>query len=515
MNKPLHVLIIEDSEDDALSLFHELKQGGFDLTFKRVESPDSMSAALDQQEWDIVLSDDGIPRFSVLSALNLLKERGLDLPFIIVSEENTDLTAVSAIKAGAHDDVPKKNLGRLLPAVNRELLEAALRRENREAEEQRRQSQKMEAIGGLAGGIAHDFNNLLTTILSYGQLSLDQMSVENPLRKNIEEIVRSGEKAAALTKQILAFSRRQIVQPKVLDLNTIVTGMDESLRRLVGEKIELAFSLEPELEYVKIDPVQIEQMIMDLAVNALDAMPQQGRLTIATASTKPDGIYSRRHEDLLPGQYVKLTVSDTGTGIDSEIISRIFDPFFTTKGTGDGAGLGLSTVYGIVKQNNGHIRVDSRKDHGTTFEIYLLCVDEAVETLAPVRPASQQSNTGETILVVEDEDAVRELICKVLKAHGHTVLEAPHGVEALQVVEKHEGTIQLMVTDVVMPRMSGRDLARRLAPLCPEMKVLYISGYTEDEIVHNSILDEDTEFLQKPFMPNVLLNKVREVLNIS
>ncbi len=514
MKKPLRVLIVEDSEDDALFLAQELKHGDFDLTLERVETPEAMNAALDHQTWDLVISDYAMPHFSVLSALNLLRERGLDLPFIIVSGQIIEDVAVAAMRAGAHDYIMKGNLTRLVPAVERELREAEVRRERRRAEEQLRQAQKMEAIGKLAGGIAHDFNNLLTSILSYGQLSLSQISEDNPLRKNIEEMVKAGERAATLTRQILAFSRRQIVEPRVLDLNTIVTDMDNMLSRLIGEDIELVTVMGPELGHVKTDPGQIQQIIMNLVVNAQDAMPQGGRLTIETANVNLDEISICTNEDVVPGRYVKLSVSDTGEGMNSEVISQIFEPFFTTKEQGKGTGLGLSTVYGIVKQNNGHICVESKIGHGTTFEIFLDRVEEPVETVVPQSRLPQPSHGSDTILVVEDEDAVRELICKVLQAQGYTVLKAPHGDEALLIVERHKGPIQLMVTDVVMPRMSGRELVQRLEPRYPEMRVLYISGYTENEIVHNSVLDEDTAFLQKPFMPDILVRKVREVLDV-
>jgi len=374
------------------------------------------------------------------------------------------------------------------------------------------QAQKMEAVGRLAGGIAHDFNNLLTVITGFSEIMLHRhLDDHDPLRESIEQIKKAGEQAASLTRQLLAFSRKQVLQPKVLGLNAVVTDMDKMLRRLIGEDVDLVTVLEPELGPVKADPGQIEQVIMNLAVNARDAMPQGGKLTIETASVELDEAYARRHVAVEPGPYVMLAMSDTGVGMDAETQSHIFEPFFTTKE--EGTGLGLPTVYGIVKQSGGHIWVYSESGLGTTFKIYLPRVEEAVEPLKPSAAPTRSHQGWETVLVVEDDEGVRTLTREVLELDGYSVLEARHGEEALLISEQHEGPIHLMVTDVVMPGMNGRELAERLAPLHPEMKVLYISGYTDKAIVRHCVLEPGTAFLQKPFTPDALARKARLALD--
>jgi len=372
----------------------------------------------------------------------------------------------------------------------------------------------MEAVGRLAGGVAHDFNNLLTAIIGYADLMVTSLDQDDPLRKDAEEIKRAGERAAALTDQLLAFSRKKVLQPLILNLNTTVTNMEKMLRRLIGEHIELILGLDPALGLVKADPGQIEQVIMNLAVNARDAMPQGGRLTIETKNVYLDEEYTHQHVDIQPGPYVMLAVSDTGVGMSKETLSHLFEPFFTTKEMGKGTGLGLSTVYGIVRQSDGHIWVYSELGQGTTFKIYLPRIEEIVESGKRV-PVSAKSMQGqETVLLVEDEDIVRDLACRVLSENGYTVLEAHDGREALLICEKYGGPIHLLVTDVVMPGgMSGRQVAERLRTLRPDVKVLYMSGYTDDTIVHHDVLEPGMAFLQKPFMPDILLHKVREVID--
>ncbi len=380
-------------------------------------------------------------------------------------------------------------------------------------EEQLRQSQKMEAVGKLAGGVAHDFNNLLTIITGYSQLLLDRVGHESPLCGNLMEIKKAGDRASSLTQQLLAFSRRQVLKPKVLDLNAVVASLEGMLQRLVGEDVHLVTALDPELGPVKADPGQIEQVIMNLVVNARDAMPQGGRLTIETATVEMTT--ANRHGQSLkgPARYAMLAVSDTGCGMDAQTQARIFEPFFTTKEVGKGTGLGLSTVYGIVEQSGGHIDVSSEIGRGTTFKLYLPRVDEAVaERGRDTVPASLPRGT-ETVLIVEDEPGVRALARDTLRMRGYSVLEARHGIEALVIGSQHPGTIHLLMADVVMPQMNGREVAERLLRVRPEVKVLYMSGYTEDAIVHHGVLTPGTNFLQKPCTPDALADKVREVLD--
>ena len=382
-----------------------------------------------------------------------------------------------------------------------------------QTQEQLTQARKMEAVGRLAGGIAHDFNNLLTVLIGRSQLLLRRLGAEDPVRADIELMEHTADRAADLTRQLLAFSRKQVLQPSVLDLNVVVANLAEMLRRLIGEDIALVTALDPALSHVKADPGQIEQIVMNLAANARDAMSKGGRLTLETANAELDAAYARRHVEVRPGPYVMLAVSDTGLGMSPETLTHIFEPFFTTKGPGQGTGLGLATVYGIVKQSDGHIWVYSEPGRGTTFKIYLPRVEEAVDP-SVARPRLPEPARGhETILLVEDEPAVRDLARDVLRAHGYTVLEARHGREALLISERHSGPIHLMLTDVVMPEMSGRELANRLASLRPTMPVIYMSGYTDAAVVHHGVLDPGTTFLQKPFTPDALARKMRQVLD--
>jgi two-component system cell cycle sensor histidine kinase/response regulator CckA len=382
-----------------------------------------------------------------------------------------------------------------------------------QSEERLRQSQKLEAIGLLAGGIAHDFNNLLTAINGYSDLTLRRLPADDPLRRNVEEIKKAGDRAASLTRQLLAFSRKQVLQPKVIDLNSVISELERMLGRLIGEDIELRAMLEPQLGHVKADPGQVEQVIMNLVINARDAMPQGGKLTIETENVSLGEEYAGEHIAVIPGRYVKLAVTDTGKGMDEEIRKRIFEPFFTTKELGKGTGLGLSTVYGIVKQSGGNIWVYSEVGRGTTFKIYLPRVDET--TAGYKRSAVLQSalQGTETILLAEDEEIVRKLASQVLGMQGYQVLEAANGRAAVSICERHSGPIDLLLTDVIMPEMSGRDVADRLTQLRPEMKVLYMSGYTDNAIVHQGVLNEGANFIQKPFSPGALGQMVRQVLD--
>ena len=383
--------------------------------------------------------------------------------------------------------------------------------ERRALEDQLRQSQKMEAVGRLAGGVAHDFNNLLTVIKGYSELMLDQVQAADPLRSELEEVKKAADRAAALTRQLLAFSRKQVLAPRVIDLNSVIQNVQRLLQRLLGEDIELITALESNLGRLKADPGQIEQVIMNLAVNARDAMPAGGKLTIASSNVMLDETFIHDSK-VTPGPYVVLAVSDTGVGMDAETRLRIFEPFFTTKEQGKGTGLGLSTVYGIVKQSGGYISVYSEPGIGTTFKVYLPRVNAAAE--APAAAAGDRIQGGtETILLVEDEDGVRTLTRQLLQKQGYAVLEARHGGEALLICERHTGPLHLMLTDVVLSQMSGRELAQRLSQIKPNIRVLFMSGYSEEAIVQHGVLESGNAFLQKPFTAESLSAKVREVLD--
>ncbi|HEY4742636.1 MAG TPA: ATP-binding protein [Candidatus Acidoferrales bacterium] len=377
-------------------------------------------------------------------------------------------------------------------------------------EKQLRQAQKMEAIGQLSGGIAHDFNNLLGVIIGYGEALEEELPRESPGHRKCEQIVKAGQRAASLTRQLLAFSRQQVLEPKVLDLNAVVLDLEKMLRRLIGEDIDFKTELASPLGRIKADQSQIEQVIMNLVVNARDAMPRGGRLTIETSDTDLDEDYCRLHPQQKPGPQVLLAVSDTGVGMDAETQARIFDPFFTTKELGKGTGLGLSTVYGVVSQSGGSIWVYSEPGHGTTFKIYLPRVAGSLEKESHGPDFAQSLRGTETILLVEDEDALRELTRSVLAEHGYTVLDADGPVAALELARLHLHSIQLILTDVVMPGMDGRELVAKLMPMRPGLRVVYMSGYTGS--THRELLDPGAVLLPKPLSRMVLLRKVREAL---
>ncbi|MBW2093234.1 MAG: response regulator, partial [Deltaproteobacteria bacterium] len=408
-------------------------------------------------------------------------------------------------------------------------------REKKKLEEQLQQAQKLESIGRLAGGVAHDFNNMLSVILGYGEIVHQELHPGDPLRKDMEAILKAARSSADLTRQLLAFSRKQTLQPEVLDLNEVVRSIEKMLRRLIGEDIALELSLSKDLSHVKVDPGQIEQVIMNLAVNARDAMPTGGKLLIETSEVELDEAYAQNHADVTPGKYVMLAMTDTGCGMDKEVLLQIFDPFFTTKEKGKGTGLGLSTVYGIVKQSGGNIWVYSEPGQGATFKIYLPVTGDQAETLAeevaratfkiylPVTgdqaetlaeevAREESAGGGEHILVVEDEESLRKLLKAMLSRSGYKVTLAANGGEALLLVEEKGLKPDLVITDVVMPGMSGRELVDRLQRKQPDLMALYMSGYTDNAIIHHGALDPGTPFIQKPFTIHDIAEKVRAVL---
>ncbi len=649
MSAPLRLLLVEDSATDAELLVMELERCGLRVDFERVETPDAMRSALTSRAWDIVVSDWSLPKFSALGALGVLRETDPDLPFIIVSGTIGEEMAVEAMRAGARDYVQKDKLGRLAPAVERELrehreraarrkAETALRESEgrfrrlaesgiigilvadvngnvleandaylklvgysreellngalrwrdltppefvpvmeravaqleasgvvppfeletfrkdgtraaivvgvamleypktiaitadiserkhaekarshaehalRESEEQLRQAQKMEAVGRLAGGIAHDFNNVLSVILSYAEVLLEDLKATDPIRRDIEQVHRAAQRAAAFTRQLLLFSRQQVSEPRVVDLADVLTGLDMMIGRILGEDVDFAL-LPPKVRgRVHVDPTHVEQVILNLVVNARDAMPTGGKLTLELANVELDAEYALGHLPAKPGPYVMLAVTDTGTGMDRATQARIFEPFFTTKEQGKGTGLGLSTVFGIVQQSGGTIWVYSELGKGTTFKIYLPRVEAEVDAPKPsIEPATLRGT--ETILLVEDEEQVRGILLNVLRRQGYKVISAQNAGEALLICEQYPDPIDLLVTDVVMPQMSGPDLARRLAQPRPEMKVLCMSGYTDDSIVRHGVLDARVAFVQKPVTPALLGRRIRELLD--
>jgi two-component system, cell cycle sensor histidine kinase and response regulator CckA len=507
---PLRVLFIGEGVTAPVSA--ELRRGGFDPVFECVHTAAELDRQLNET-WDIAISDFASGEVSALQALRMVQERPVDLPLIVVSGRIPGSAMIAVLKAGAADYITRGNLGRLNAAVERELRAVRMRGDRARLEKQFLQAQKMEAVGRLAGGVAHDFNNLLTVITGYSDLLLGGRELSESQRSALQEIRRSAERGGGLTHQLLAFSRRQPLQARSVNLNELLLQVEKMLRRLIGEDIELVTVPAATRDAVEADPGRLEQVIMNLVVNARDAMPNGGKLTLETATVRVSGDFFARQLDVKPGDFVRLSITDTGTGMDEETKAHLFEPFFTTKTPGRGTGLGLATAYGIIRQSGGAIDIVSAPGQGTTVRIYLpvsiekaAAADESTATLTP-------STGAETILLVEDEARVRKLISDVLSSRGYTVLEAMRGREAIRIARAHKGAIHLAVIDVVMPEMSGPDVAREISPLHPEMRLLFISGYTDEAIVHHGIGASGAAFLQKPFVPDALARKVREVLD--
>jgi hypothetical protein len=640
MSKPLRLLQIEDSESDADIILRLLMQAGFEVFSQRVDDAIGLRQALEDPNWDVIIADYHMPGFDAPGALRILQEFGHDIPCIVVSGKMGEDIAVEMMKSGAHDYLTKNNLTRLAPAVERELAEAAARREARQAqedlrgseerlalavnatqlgtfdfypqtgkliwskfarqhfgllsdaevtydtflralhpadrdrvtqtlqaalhcenggdfaddyraigledgqerwlssrgrvffdsqsepircvgvilnvterkrlEEQLLQSQKLESIGRLAGSIAHDFNNLLTIINGYAHLVLAELGPQDALRDSIEELSKAAMQAAALTRQLVSFSRRQVAEPRTIAANEFVKDYENMLRRLLGENIELVLSLDPQAGSFRADPGQIGQVLMNLAVNAKDAMPAGGKLTIETSSMVVDDQFARTHLYVNPGQYVVLTVTDTGMGMSAEVKAHLFEPFFTTKEQGKGTGLGLSTVYGIVvNQSGGSVWVSSEPGQGTTFKLFLpfFGLETSPGTAANIERISSR---GETILLAEDEAGVRKYTREILERYGYLILEASNGREALSLARTHPGPIHMLLTDIIMPMMGGIDLAEKFNAEFPGVPVLFMSGYTDQIMRHWSTL---SAYIQKPFTLSDLLTQVRELLD--
>jgi signal transduction histidine kinase/ActR/RegA family two-component response regulator len=385
----------------------------------------------------------------------------------------------------------------------------------RKLEDQLVQAQKMEAIGQLAGGVAHDFNNLLTVIMSYSSLLLSDVGANDAVKGDIQEISNAAERAAALTRQLLAFSRKQVLQMRAVNVNTVVMDVEKMLRRLIGEDISLSTHLNPGLALINADPGQLEQVLINLVVNARDAMPDGGALTITTDNAELTEEHGERHLGASAGKYIMLAVTDNGSGMTKEVQQRLFEPFYTTKGVGKGTGLGLATVHGIVKQSGGDVYVYSELDHGTTFKVYFPRLTKAVEAvMATAEYRTTAPRGSETVLLAEDDEALRTLGARVLGGLGYNVLVARTGAEALRIVAEHEGAIDMIATDVVMPEMNGSQLVARVLDARPGIRVLFMSGYTDDEVMRRGVIDGQTAFLQKPFTPDLLAHKVREVLDV-
>ena len=522
MTQPLRLIHLEGNPADAELIDSTLRNAGIPCQTKRVHTREDFLAALRQGGFSLILADTTVPDFDGAAALDLARALHPDVPFLFVSGMQGEEFAVDMMQRGATDYISKQRLGRLVPSVRRTLRELDERLERKRAEDalrmsekQLRQAQKMEAVGRLAGGLAHDFNNLLTVIMGHSQVLLDELSVGSPIRAKIEEMQKAGERAANLIRQLMAFSRKQPMEPNVLPLNSVIGNVEGMLRRLIGEDIQLVIRPDPHNGHVKADPGQLEQVLMNLVVNARDAMPNGGLLAIETSQVELARTPMHHLHPLPLGHYVKLTVTDTGCGMNTDVLGHLFEPFFTTKEAHKGTGLGLSTVFGIVTTYGGGIDVWSQVGHGTTFDLYFPRATPQTTATSTDSPQAQPRQGSETILLVEDDNGVRDLVRRELLKTGYQVIEAKNGVEACLTATQQSYHVDLLLTDVVMPGMNGRELAEHLAVIKPNLRVLFMSGYLDDISVNSGMDPHRTTFLQKPFTPDLLLRTVRALLDSS
>jgi signal transduction histidine kinase len=513
---PLNVLIVEDSEEDADLIVLELKRGGFEPVFRRVDNVEQMQRALDEGAWDVVLSDFSMPRFSMTEALKLIQQKGADVPFVIVSATIGEEAAVEAIRAGAHDYVLKHRLSRLVPAVQRELREAAMRKERRNLEDQLRHAQKLESLGLLAGGVAHDFNNLLTGILGNASLVLDILKPEPTVRGMLEEIVRAGERAADLTRQLLAYAGKGRFLVESVDVSGLVLDISELIRTSVPRTIDLALDLRNELPTVEADPSQIQQLVMNLILNAVEATGERpGCVRVSTGlhEVRPgDHVASYRPEPPTPGRYVRIEVRDNGCGMSESVKQQIFDPFFTTKFLG--RGLGLAAALGIVRGHKGAIGVESTENVGSTFTVLLPATGEiAAGRGFDRRTAAVPEPSAGVILVIDDEDVVRHAARAALEHYGFTVFEASDGQDGADLFSRLHDRVSVVLVDLTMPRMDGRAVWEYIRRVRPDMRVVISSGFDESEAMRQFGSDPDLLFIQKPYTAATLIDKMHTALN--
>ncbi len=512
MDGELRILALDDFPADAELLRRECLNGGLRFTWCWISEREDYIRQLEEFRPDIIISDYQMPSFDGLSALRMAREKYPEIPFILMSGTFGEDFAEEALGSGVTDFVLKSRMHRLVPSIQRAVRELKERAARDRIEEQFRQAQKMEAVGRLAGGVAHDFNNMLAVILGYVDCVLTDIG-DHPSRDDLVEIKNAAERSANLTRQLLAFARKQSVTPVVIDLNAEIPEMLNMLQRLVGEEIEISWKPVDSPWLVKMDMSQIDQIIANLLVNARDAIGGVGKVTIETGTTEFDGAPDATRPGMLSGEYVVLSVSDNGCGMDESTLAKLFEPFFTTKPQGEGTGLGLSTVYGIVKQNDGYVYVDSEPGRGTRFRIYLARhAPERRELLSGALKSKAQTGT-ETLLLVEDELPLLALGTRLLERLGYTVLGASTPGTAIQLAKDYGGEIQLVVSDVVMPEMNGLELYGELKSFRPDLKCIYVSGYTADILVSRGIVNGEQSCLQKPFTMVALSEKVRSTLD--
>jgi signal transduction histidine kinase len=512
---PLHVLIVEDSEEDADLIVLELKRGGFEPFFRRVDNADAMAQALGERDWDMVLSDFSMPHFSVPQALAMVQQHGRDIPFVIVSATIGEEAAVEAMKAGAHDYVLKHRLGRLVPAVNRELRESAVRRERHHLEEQLRHAQKLESLGLLAGGVAHDFNNLLTGILGNASLVLEIVEGDSEVRGMLHDIIRASERAADLTRQLLAYAGKGKFLIEPVDTSVLVRDISELLRSSVPRTVELTLELHPDLPHVEGDASQIQQLVMNLILNAAEATgerPGVVRVSTGIRAVAPGERLSHFQPDPpRPGTYVTIEVVDDGCGMSDAVRAQIFDPFFTTKFTG--RGLGLAAALGIVRGHRGAIGVDSVEARGSTFTVLLPASGEAAPGVAGASAQPVLQATAGCVLIIDDEDVVRRAARAALEHFGYTVFEACDGRDGADLFSRLHDRISCVLLDLTMPRMDGHDVWRYIRRIRPDMRIVISSGFEESEAMRQFADAPGLDFIQKPYTASALVRKIRTSLD--
>ena len=514
MKSPLRILHLEDDPNDAALVLSTLRTAGILCTATRVQTQGDFVAELEDGSTDLVISDYSLPTFDGLSATKIVRDRWPELPVILVSGTRGEELAIDSLKTGATDYVLKERLTRLPSAVLRAMQEVEAQTERLRLEAQLIEAQKMEVVGQLAGGVAHDFNNLLSVIMGYSDFIECDAPADSPIRNYVEQIQHASERAASLTRQLLVFSSQETVHPVVLDLNEVLRDLDGMLRRLIDENIEMTVMPGASIGRIKADAGYAGQLLMNLVVNARDAMPNGGELTIRTRNVRVDEDHLGISPAAMPGNYVVVSVSDTGTGMSDEVKGRLFDAFFTTKPKGKGTGLGLATCRTIVKQSDGYIELESEIGKGTTFEIYFPQVEQAMDAAAASLPRAPLPSGSETLLLVEDEPAVRNLARSILAAQGYVVLTATNGEDALHVFRAHQGPpIRLVVTDLIMPIMGGKVMAEWLKTSDPGVRILFTSGYSEDAISRHGVFEPGVEFLAKPYTPRLLVGRVRELLD--
>ena len=513
MGEPLRAIFVEDSEDDSLLLARELSKGGFTLTSERVDSATGLRTALERGEWDLVVSDHSMPDFTGLEALRIVRERNPDVPFIFVSGTIDEATAVAALRQGAQDYLTKGRLERLLPAVEREIREAAEQRHRKRLERQVNALQKFEAIGRLAGGIAHDFNNILGAILGWAEMGMEDEQAGQRAKQRFQKISEQAHRATKLTSQILAFARRQVLQPRKLSLNACVDDVTNLLHKLIGDRVEIRVLADGNLRVAMADPAQIDQVLMNLCLNARDAMPEGGVVIIETRNVDMDEEHARVHPEAHPGRYVLLSVSDTGVGMDRATIERIFEPFFTTKELGRGTGLGLATVYGIVKQHGGFIYVYSEPGKGTAFRLYFPSCEGAADAGAPKEGPVELRKGSETILLADDHDGLRQSAQEMLRDLGYHVIPAANGREAVNLFKFNADRVQLLLLDVMMPELDGPHAYEEIITLRPHIPVIFSSGYTPDAVPFIAAIGKGALVLQKPYTLKSLSQMIRTALD--